>query len=101
MIAPFTLSLISEGIPGELKSEDQWVCWRWEYRNSKWTKVPINTASGGCADSTKRSTWTPFAEAVRYDEARRLPGVGFVFTGCPFAGVDLDGGRDPETGRLE
>ena len=98
---PFTLPLISEGIPGKLKSEDRWVCWRWERRGSKWTKVPINAASGGRADSTKPSTWAPYTKAVRCAEARGLPGVGFVFTGSPFAGADLDGCCDPETGRLE
>lgn len=98
---PFTLPLISEGIPGELKSEDRCVCWRWERRGSKWTKVPINAASGGRASSTDPSAWSSFEEAAQYARKNLLPGIGFVFTDSPFAGVDLDGCRDPETGRLE
>ncbi len=97
----FTLPLISEGIPGELKSEDQWVVWCWEKRASKWTKVPVNAASGARASSTDSSTWSAFEEAIRYTRKNLLPGVGFVFTGSSFAGADLDGCRDPETGRLE
>ena len=101
MRPPFTLPLISEGIPGELKSEDRWVCWRWELRDGKWTKVPINAASGARASSTDSSTWSTFEEAIRYARKHLLPGDGFVFTDSPFVGADLDGCRDPETGRME
>lgn len=100
-MTPRALPLIPDGIPGELKSEDRWVCWRWETRGGKWTKVPTNAASGRRANSTDPSTWSAFEEAVRHARKNLLPGVGFVFTGSPFAGVDLDGCRDPETGRLE
>jgi len=100
-VTPRALPLIPDGIPGELESEDRWVPWRWESRNGKWTKVLVNAASGCRASSTDPSSWSRFEQAVRYAQEKRLPGAGFVFTGSPFAGVDLDSCRDPETGRLE
>ena len=92
---------VVENIPDELAAFDNWLGWRWEHRNGRWTKVPVNAANGLRASSTEPSTWAAFEEAVRYARKNLLPGVGFVFTGSPFAGVDLDGCRDPETGRLE
>ena len=98
---PKVLPPAIENVPADLAASDRWVGWRWECRSGKWTKVPLNAASGARADSTDPSTWSAFEEAVRYAQKNRLPGVGFVFTGSPFAGVDLDGCRDPRTGDLE
>jgi putative DNA primase/helicase len=98
---PKAVHLIVEDIPNELLTFDNWAPWRWAYRNGKWTKVPINTASGARASSTDPSIWSPFEKAVRYARTNLLPGVGFVFTGSPFAGVDLDRCLDPETGEIE
>ncbi len=95
---PKALRLAVENVPEDLAASDRWVGWRWELRNGKWTKVPVNAASGARASSTDPSTWSAFEEAVRYARKRLLPGVGFVFTGSPFAGIDLDGCRNPGTG---
>lgn len=100
-VTPEALPIIIENFPADLVALDHWGPWRWEFRGGKWTKVLINAATGRRASSTDPSTWSPFEQAVRYARKNLLPGVGFVFTGSPFAGADLDGCRDPETGRLE
>ena len=88
-------------VPSELKRRPQWVCWRWERRDGKWTKPPINPRTGAYADNTKKSTWTTFEYAVQY--ARRYDcGVGFVFSESdPYCGIDFDDCRDPETGAID
>jgi primase-polymerase (primpol)-like protein len=98
---PEALRFIVDNVPSDLKGWNGWVPWRWEFRGGKWTKVLVNAASEARASSTDPSTWSVFEEAVRYARKNLLPGVGFVFTRSPFAGADLDGCRDPETGRLE
>ena len=45
---------IPEQIPAELRELDQWVCWRFEERKGKETKIPINAATGQEADCTDR-----------------------------------------------
>ena len=101
MLTPNALPLIVENIPEDLAAFDHWAGWRWEFRGGKWTKVLVNAASGRRASSTDPSTWTTFEQAVQHARKNALPGVGFVFTGSPFAGVDLDACRNPETGYVE
>jgi hypothetical protein len=52
---PVALKVLSKHIPNELKQRAQWVCWRYELRDGKWTKVPHQT-NGRRADSTKSNT---------------------------------------------
>ena len=88
-------------LPEELRQRHQWVVWKLEERGGKPTKVPY-IAGGGKASSTNSLTWRSFEEAVQALETGRYNGIGFVFSsGDPFAGVDLDDCRDPETGELE
>ncbi|MBA3387759.1 MAG: hypothetical protein H0U02_00130 [Rubrobacter sp.] len=78
---------------------DQFVCWRKEERNGEVTKVPYSI-HGGRASSTNPKTWGPFDEAVAVSV--RYDGIGFVFTeDDPYAGMDLDKCRDPETGEID
>lgn len=88
-------------IPSSLREIHQWVCWRYELRDAKWTKVPIDAATGLRASSTDRATWCSFERAQRAFEAdESLDGLGFVFAeDDEFAGVDLDGCID-EQGRI-
>ena len=89
-------------LPEELRQRRQWVVWKLEERDGKPTKVPYIAGGGGKASSTDSLTWRSFEEAVRALETGRYDGLGFVFSsGDPFAGVDLDDCRDPETGALE
>ena len=88
-------------IPKQMKDLKQWVCWRYEQRNGQLTKLPKNPKSGGNASITAQETWSSFEEAVKAFESGPFDGVGFVFTqGDPFAGVDLDKCRDPDTGEI-
>ena len=89
-------------LPEELRQRHQWVVWKLEERDGKPTKVPYIAGGSGKASSTDSLTWRPFEEAVQALETGRYNGIGFVFSsGDPFAGVDLDDCRDPETGELE
>jgi primase-polymerase (primpol)-like protein len=85
-----------DNIPEELRRRPQWVTHK--------EKVPYIAGSVGKASSTDSTTWRTFEEAVQALKASpgRFDGIGFVFSsGDPFAGVDLDKCRNPETGELE
>lgn len=89
-------------IPADLKALPQWVAWRYEERDGDPTKVPINPKTGQRADATDPATWGTLDEAVSRAAKGGLPGIGFVFSAeDPYAGVDLDKCRDPQTGRLD
>jgi putative DNA primase/helicase len=89
-------------LPEELRQRRQWVVWKLEERDGKPTKVPYIAGGSGKASSTDSLTWRSFEEAVQALETGRYNGIGFVFSsGDPFAGVDLDDCRNPETGELE
>jgi len=83
-----------ENAPEELHQRRQWVVRK--------GKVPYNAKTGTRASSTDSETWGTFDEAIRAFEGGGYDGFGFVFgSGDPYAGVDLDRCRDPETGELE
>lgn len=89
------------GIPAELRAFDQWVLWRTEIRDGKPTKVPYSVTN--CkASTTNATTWTTFDQAAeRFSISENFHGIGFVFThDDPFIGIDFDGCRDPETGKI-
>lgn len=80
-----------DNIPGELRSENQWVLWSEETRDEDRTKVP-KQPNGRNASSTDSSTWTDFETARQAYRSGDFDGFGFVFTEeGPFVGVDLDG----------
>lgn len=90
-------------IPLELRERPQWVCWRYEERGDKLTKVPIDPVTLDSASATNPATWTSFIDAMRTFEAQRsIAGVGYVFAvDDPFCGVDLDRSRDAKTGQIK
>jgi putative DNA primase/helicase len=99
--APRTGVLV-QNIPEELRQRRQWVVWKLERRDHDLTKVPYLASGGGKASSTDSETWRTFEEALQALDSKRYNGVGFVFSsGDPYAVVDLDDCRDPETGDLE
>jgi primase-polymerase (primpol)-like protein len=89
-------------IPGVLKLQRQWVCWKLKFEDGKWKKVPVDPKTGKFASPTDPSTWGTSDQAWEYYTRRKnkgIMGLGFVFTkDDPFTGVDLDKCRDPETG---
>lgn len=91
---PEGITELLENIPEELRQRPQWVVHK--------EKVPYIAGGVGRASSTDSLTWRTFEEAVQALRTGRYDGIGFVFSsGDPFAGVDLDKCRDPETGELE
>jgi putative DNA primase/helicase len=91
-----------DNIPEELRRRRQFVVYKLEERSGKITKVPYIAGGVGKASSTDSETWRTFEEAVQALQTGRYDGIGFMFSsGDPYAGVDLDGCRDPETGELE
>lgn len=78
-----------ERIPQELRAFNNWVCFSFEERNGKRTKVPYCPLTGKRAKSNDPSTWGSFTDAV--DKADFLyDGIGFMFSCSPYVGIDLD-----------
>ncbi len=91
-----------ENIPEPLRLRPQFVVYKIEQRDGKPTKIPYIAGAVGKASSTDSDTWRSFDEAVKALRTGHYDGIGFVFSsGDPFAGVDLDDCRDPETGEIE
>jgi putative DNA primase/helicase len=91
-----------DNIPEELRWRRQWLVWKYEKRGDDITKVPYIAGGVGKASSTDSETWRPFEEAVQALRTGRYNGIGFVFSsGDPYAGIDIDDCRYPETGELE
>jgi putative DNA primase/helicase len=108
-----TTGILAENIPEELTELEQWVCWRYEERDAKLTKVPYTPGTLRRASSTDPSTWTTFEVATQayefgYDDLSDVDhgeppydGIGFVFSeDDPFCGIDLDNCRNPESGDI-
>ncbi|MCX6630818.1 MAG: hypothetical protein NTW28_24645 [Candidatus Solibacter sp.] len=81
-------------VPEELKRERRWVCWAYEERNGKRTKVPFiagrlfrKDGEPRRASSRDPRTWRTYADAVA--NAGRFEGIGFML-GDGFSGIDLD-----------
>lgn len=97
---PAALAPRFETIPPELTALPRWVLWRWEQREGKWTKPPLQ-ASGAAASSTGPATWTSFDSAVTAYRRGGFDGVGFVLEAdLGIVALDLDHVRDPDTGAL-
>lgn len=99
-------------IPPELRQTPQWVLWRGvKAPGGKLQKRPY-TVHLLPASSTNPQTWSPFLDAwhalpvaletweledpVTYGGG----GIGFVLTGSPYGGLDLDKCRDQVTGQI-
>jgi primase-polymerase (primpol)-like protein len=101
---PRFLEPIKENIHKELKQRIQWVVWKAEFVDGKWTKVPYNAQSGYKAASDNPKTWSSFNTAYyKYKNSNgEYDGIGFVVSkDDPFTGIDLDKCRDPKTGNID
>lgn len=95
-----TPAIDTSRIPSCLREAPQWVLWRLEERDGKWTKPPYQT-SGSHASHTDPATWTRFERALKAYERGGYDGIGFVLADMdPFAGVDLDHVVNTETGEI-
>jgi len=86
----------------EIMAFPNFVTWKLETPKggNKPTKVPYNPHTGEKADSTDPRTWGTFEQAIAVCKKHRHTGIGFMFGFSPFAGIDLDHCRNPETGEL-
>lgn len=82
-----------ENIPAELKSARRWVCWKFEQRGGKMTKVPY-TPTGRRAKSNDPATWAAFDECRAAHEGGGFDGIGFQLDGSGIVGVDIDHAKD-------
>ena len=101
---PIALPVFMGGIPQTLTTMPRWICWRYERTaatnpEKQWTKVPINAKTGGAASSTNAKTWTTFEQSLAYYQKGLVDGLGITL-GDGLMGIDLDKGRDPESGDL-
>jgi hypothetical protein len=96
---PVPLPVRPDGIPAELRDRLQWVTWKFDPRQDKWTKVPVVAGTSRPASTTNPTTWHSFAEVLADYQASGADGIGFVFAADDgFCGIDLDDCRDPATG---
>lgn len=74
--------------------------WKLERRSDNPTKLPYQV-NGQLAKSNDASTWNTFEAVAKRSRGPGFSGIGFVFSeNDPFIGIDLDGCRDPKTGRI-
>lgn len=80
---PTPLPVSPGAIPAALQARDAWLLWRYEQRQGKWTKVPVNARTGNHASSTNPETWTDYATALAaYQGGRhRADGIGIALSG--------------------
>jgi putative DNA primase/helicase len=83
------ITLIAENIPEELSERPQWVCWRYEERDGKRTKIPYTPGTRLRASSTDSLTWASFDVALEAsrDHKCRNPETGDI---TPWAQEILD-----------
>lgn len=80
-----------QAIPQELRILKNWVCWQAvkdERSHSGVSKRPIDPKTGNFAKSNDPSTWADFDTAAA--ASKNWSGIGFMFGGSGYFGVDLD-----------
>jgi putative DNA primase/helicase len=95
------------GIPDQLRRRPHWVTWTLETRTDKdgekkATKVPRRPNDLSInASSTDPSTWAAYAVALATcPKPGAKSGIGFMFGGSGFTGIDLDNCIDTDTGEV-
>lgn len=89
------IELMRSSIPPDMLEYKNFVCFKLEpdeKSHSGYSKKPKNPRTGGNASSTNPMTWGSFDEAARawLNTSGALHGIGFMFGGSPFFGVDID-----------
>lgn len=79
-----------DNIPPEMKAVNNWVCWKFQKRGGKNTKIPYNPKTGGMAKSNSPETWASFDTAVNAFSGGSYDGIGFELGNSPFVGIDID-----------
>lgn len=87
-------------IPKCLRERPQWVLWKNIVRDGKPTKVPFSV-NGEPAKANDPATWSAMTQVWTKFLAGGYAGIGYEFSADdPFCGIDLDGCRDANSGKL-
>ncbi|CAN0620209.1 conserved protein of unknown function [Burkholderia multivorans] len=86
---PVALPVNFEGIPASLKKLPQWLVWRWEKINGRWTKPPYQVNGRDYAKTNNPETWNTFDAIHSAYQDGSFDGVGLVIRG-DMIGIDLD-----------
>jgi hypothetical protein len=98
MKKPYVLPPKLESFPAELKSQDNWVLWRFlppRREGAKWRKVPFQS-NGKPASTTDFTTWNSFTACCEAYNGGGFDGLGYVFDGVTgrdglcYVGADFD-----------
>ena len=101
------IDVTDESIPDEIRTIQNWICWREGERDGKATKIPTKpyrTSGDINLDVTNPDQRRDFDTAWdSFNDSRvNADGLGFVFTDdVSIVGVDLDKCRDPDNGVIE
>jgi hypothetical protein len=88
-------------VPQTLKDQPRWVRWALTPdKDNRLTKVPYQV-NWQHASNTDPRTWTTYQNAVKGAIINAEQGVGFVVSNIDdIFGIDLDGCRNPKTGKI-
>jgi hypothetical protein len=88
-------------VPAELRNLKRWVCWRYEQRGKRRTKVLYDPIKKNKASSTDPDTWWTFEVVLcALEETDLYRGIGCIIA-APYVAIDLDKVRDATTGDTE
>lgn len=79
-------------LPREMGELPNWIGFRliWDQEKDKFTKVPHSPHGNYKASTTTPKQWGSLAQALAAAKRYGYDGIGFVFTGSGFFGIDLD-----------
>jgi hypothetical protein len=105
MAKPRTFSGDLANLPAALEPMigiPNWVVWRWELKDGRWTKPPYMAKSPGRhATNNNPETWADYRLAAAAAQSGKIDGIGFALPNTPFDVVDLDHCRNSETGEID
>lgn len=107
---PTPLPVNFDEIPEGIRYLNQWVCWRYEWKEGKdgkpgkWDKVPYIPPNWK-ASPTASHTWISFIDVKTAYEAGKFDGIGLVIQkkhdiNLQLVGFDFDKCRNPTTGEI-
>jgi putative DNA primase/helicase len=89
-IKPIVCKVDFDRIPDYLKKRRQWILWRYEWINDRWSKVPYQS-NGQKAKTNNANTWSSYLKIKAAYKADCYDGVGFCFASDDgLAAIDLD-----------
>lgn len=91
---PARPALAHKNIPASIRPMQRWVCWRYEWRDDKWTKVPLSAKTAANAKSNDPATWSSLGDSLMFhlSQPAASDGVGFQLgtVGAPSGIVAFD-----------